>query len=196
LPIRAKRANEVIAHWECAACRSPLSGVLVTGITPKMAEAIRIAPVHFDTREAAPIPQSMRELLQEFAAQRQQKQTANERRAHRRIPQHLDVTVVPVGEHWAPRGKPLLGTVINVTSHGLGMVTSSLRGFGHVAMQIRNQTGLVQLLGKVIWTKALSEGIQISGIQFLLRFGPTTLMAESKANSPEAQTRENELVSR
>ncbi|HEX2474379.1 MAG TPA: hypothetical protein VHK01_06530, partial [Lacipirellulaceae bacterium] len=126
LPIRAKQANEIFAHWECAACRSPLTGVLIRDITPKMAESIRIAQFHFDARDAAPMSQSMRNLLQEFIELRQQKRIAHERRAHARIPQQLDVTVVPVDEHWAPRGKPALGMVVNVTSHGLGMVSSSL----------------------------------------------------------------------
>ncbi len=180
LPIRAKRANEIFAHWECAGCRSPLTGVLVEGVTPKMAESIRIAQIHFDAREAAPMPPSMRELLQEFVKLRRQKQTAHERRAQRRIPQQLDVTVVPVGEHWTPRGKPVLGTVVNVTSLGLGMVTSSLGGVSRVAMQIRNRNGLVQLLGRIIWTKDLGQGFQGSGVQFLLRFGPTTVFADSK----------------
>jgi hypothetical protein len=182
LPVRAKRPNEIFAHWECAACRSPLTGVLVNDITPKMAESIRIAQVHFDARDAAPIPRSMRELLKEFAQLRQQKQTPIERRAHPRIPQQLDVTVVPVGERWTPRGRPLLGTVVNVTSHGLGMVTSSLNGVGDVAMQIGNPNGLVQLFGRIIWTKALGQGFQVSGVQFLLRFGRTQVVTDSKAH--------------
>jgi hypothetical protein len=180
LPVRAKRPNELIAHWECAACRSPLTGVLVNDITPKMAESIRIAQIHFDARDVAPMPASMRELLKEFVKLRQQNQTNDERRAHLRIPQQLDVTVVAVGEHWTPRGRPFLGTVVDLTSHGLGMVTSSLGGVGHVALQIRNPKGLVQLLGRIAWTKDLGQGFQDSGVQFLLRFGPTPVMAEPK----------------
>jgi hypothetical protein len=182
LPIRAKCPNEIFAHWECASCRSPLTGVLVNDITPKMAESIRIAQVHFDARDAAPMPLAMRELLKEFAKLRQQKQTEVERRALRRVPQQLDVIVVPVGECSTPRGKPLFGTVVNVTSHGLGMVTRSLDGVGDVAIQIGDPTRLVQLLGRIIWTKALGQGFQVSGVQFLLRFGPTSVIAESKAH--------------
>jgi hypothetical protein len=146
--------------------------VLVNDITPLMAESIRMAQVHFDTRDAAPMPQSMRELLDEFAKLRQQKQTAVDRRALPRVPQQLDVIVVPVGEHWTPRGKPVLGTVVDITSQGLGMVTTSLGGAGHVAMQITHPKGFVQLLGRVDWTKDLGQGFHDSGVQFLLRFGP------------------------
>jgi hypothetical protein len=183
LPIRAKRPNEVFAHWQCAACSSPLTGVLVNDITPKMAESIRIAQMHFDTRDVDPIPDSMRELLNEFVKLRQQNHTDDERRAHPRIPQQLDVTVVAVGDHWTPRGKPLVGTVVDLTSHGLGMVTSSLGGVGHVAVQIRNPKGLVQLLGRIAWTKDLGQGFQDSGVQFLLRFGRTPVTAEPKPTS-------------
>jgi hypothetical protein len=146
----------------------------VNDITPKLAESIRIAQIHFDARDAAPMPQAMRELLQEFSQLRQQKQTAVERRANPRIPQQLNVTVVPVGECWTPRGKPVVGTVVDITSQGLGMVTTSLGGVGHVAMQIRNPKGLVQLLGRIDWTKDLGQGFQDSGVQFLMRFGPSS----------------------
>jgi hypothetical protein len=148
--------------------------VLVNDITPKMAESIRIAQVHFDARDAAPMPQSMRELLKEFSKLRKQKQITVERRALPRVPQQLDVIVVPVGACWTPRGKPVLGTVVDITSRGLGMVTTSLGGVGHVAMQISNPKGLVQLLGRIDWTKDLGQGFQDSGVQFLLRFGPSS----------------------
>jgi hypothetical protein len=183
LPIRARRPNELFAHWECAACRSPLTGVLVNDITPQMAESIRIAQIHFDTRDAAPMPQSMRELLKEFAKLRQQKQTPIERRALLRVPQQLDVIVVPVGEHWTPRGKPVLGMVVDITSQGLGMVTTSLGGVGHVVIQISHQKGFVQLLGRIDWTKDLGQGFQDSGVQFLLRFGPALAISGLQAPS-------------
>jgi hypothetical protein len=178
LPIRSKRPHEIFAHWECAACRSPLTGVLVNDITPKMAESIRIAQIHFDTRDAQPMPESMRELLREFVKTRQQNSAHDARRVHPRIPQQ--VAVVPVGEHWTPRGKPVLGTIVDLTSHGLGMVTGSLGGVGHVAIQIDNAKGPVQLLGRIAWTKELGQGFLDSGVQFLLRFGPAPAIAESK----------------
>lgn len=182
LPVRTKAHGEIFAHWQCAACGSPLTGLLVQDITPKMAEAVRISQIHFDTRDAAPVPESMRELLQEFIALRQQNQTADERRAHPRIPQQLDVTVVAVGEHWTPRGQPILGTVVDLTSHGLGMVTGALGGVGHVALQIRHPTGLLQLLGRIAWTKDIGQGFQDSGVQFLLRFGRTPVTVEPKSS--------------
>ena len=180
LPIRANRSNETFAHWECATCRSPLSGVLVHDITPEMAQSIRIAQVHFDTRDAAPLPESMRELLKEFVRLRQHTQSDDEPSSRQRTAQQLDVIVVPVGENWTPRGKPRLGTVVDLTSIGLGMVTSSLGGVGHVAMQIGGSNGAVQLLGRIAWTKDLGQGIQDSGVQFLLRFGPAPVVAEPK----------------
>jgi hypothetical protein len=176
LPIRAKRPNEIFAHWECAACRCPLSGVLVHDTTPKMAESIRIAQLHFDTRDTPPLPQPMRELVKEFVQLRQRTQVSDDWRAHPPFAQLLEVSVVPVGEHWTPRGKPLLGTVVDLTSRGLGMVSPSLRGVGHVALQIEGSKGAVQLLGRVAWTKDLGQGFQDSGVQFLLRFGPATLV--------------------
>jgi hypothetical protein len=180
LPVRAQRYGETFAHWECAGCRSPLTGVLVRDITPKMAEAIRISQIHFDTRGVELMPQAMRELLKEFIALRQQNQQHDERRAQPRIPQQLDVTVVPVLENWTPRGQPLWGTVVDLTSSGLGMVTTSLGGVGHVALQIRHPSGLVQLLGRIAWTKELGHGFQDSGVQFLLRFGRTPVVVERK----------------
>ncbi len=180
LPVRAKRHGEVFAHWECAACRSPLTGILVRDITPKMAEAVRLSQIHFDTRGVEPMPESMRELLKEFIALRQQSQTHDERRAERRLPQQLDVAVVPVFENWTPRGQPLWGTVVDLTSNGLGMVTTSLGGVGHVALQIRHPSGLVQLLGRIAWTKELGPGFQDSGVQFLLRFGRTPIAVDHK----------------
>jgi hypothetical protein len=179
LPVRANRPNEIFAHWECAACRSPLTGLLVHDITPTMAQSIRIAQVHFDTRDAAPLPESMRELLKEFAHRRQQNHADPERRAYSPVSQQLDVTVVPVGEYWTPRGKPLLGAVVGITPHGLSMVTSSLGVAGHVAMQVGGSSGAVQLLGRIAWTKDLGHGFQDSGVQFLLRFGPAPVVAES-----------------
>ena len=145
-----------------------------------MAEAVRISQIHFDTRGVEPVPESMRRLLKEFIALRQQNQKHDERRAQLRVPQQLDVTVVPVVENWTPRGQPLWGTVVDLTSNGLGMVTSSLGGVGHVALQIGHPSGLVQLLGRIAWTKQLSPGFQDSGVQFLLRFGRTPVTVEDK----------------
>jgi hypothetical protein len=144
-----------------------------------MAESIRIAQAHFDTRDVVPLPASMRKLLKEFAQVRQRKNADDEQRAHTLPPQQLEVTVVPVGEHWTPRGKPLLGTVVDLTPQGLSMVTHSLGGVGHVALQIGSPKGAVQLLGRVAWTKDLGQGFQDSGVQFLLRFGPMPGPAES-----------------
>jgi hypothetical protein len=180
LPIRAKRPNENFAHWECAACHSPLTGVLVHDITPKMAESIQIAQVHFEARDVTPLPESMRELLNEFARMRGRCHADDERPAHARIPQQLDVMVVPVGESWTPRGKPLLGTVVELTPHGLGMVTTSLGGVGHVALQVGTSKGRLQLLGRIACAKDLGQGFQDSGVQFLLRFGPTPVVADTR----------------
>ena len=180
LPVRAKRHGEVFAHWECAACRSPLTGILVRDVTPKMAEAVRISQIHFDTRGIEPMPEAMRQLLKEFIALRQQSQQHDERRSEHRIPQQLDVAVVPVVENWTPKGQPVWGTVVDLTSNGLGMVTTSLGGVGHVALQIRHPSGLVQLLGRIAWTKELGQGFQDSGVQFLLRFGRTPVVGEHK----------------
>lgn len=177
LPVRAKRPNENFAHWECAACRSPLTGVLVHDITPKMAQSIRISQAHFDTRDASPLPEPMRRLLREFVQLHQRDHAADAQSAHSRISQQLDVTVVPVGENWTPRGKPRLGMVVELTPHGMGMVTGSLGGKGHVALQLGSAKSVVQLLGRIAWSKDLGQGLQDSGVQFLLRFGPTPLVA-------------------
>jgi hypothetical protein len=60
------------------------------------------------------------------------------------------------------------------------MVTSSLGGVGHVALQIARSRGLVQLLGRIAWTKDIGHGFQDSGVQFLLRFGSTPVVAGPK----------------
>ena len=171
LPVRAKQAGEVAAHWECSACHSPLTGVLLKDMAPRMAESIRINQIHFDTSSVPPLPESLRELVKEFVASRQSNHPPDERRAHARVPLQLDVTVLRLDEHWTPQGKPIVGMAVDLTPNGLGMVTSAPVEAEHVAVQIRHPAGLVQILGQIVWVKEIGPSFHNAGVQFLLRFG-------------------------
>jgi hypothetical protein len=184
LPIRAKRHGESAAHWECAACHAQFTGVLVKEAAVRMADAVRISQVHFDAAGVSAIPSMLRELVREFIACRQSNPAADERRAVPRLPAQLDVTVLPLDENWTPRPKPMLGMVIDLAPHGLGMVTSDSIGVEHVAVQFRHPAGLVQILGRVVWTKEIEQGFHNTGVQFLLRFGRSPILCELSQHAP------------
>jgi hypothetical protein len=171
LPIRAKRQGEVAAHWECAACRAPLTGVLIQDEAARMADAIRIGQVHFDSAEIPPIPASLRQLVREFVTGHQESHEPDRRSAGPRMPVQVDVSIVPLDENWTPRCKPQLGLVVNLTAKGLGMLTTAPIADRHLGLQLRHPAGIVQVLGEVLWTNEIGMGFHNCGVQFLLRLG-------------------------
>jgi hypothetical protein len=171
LPIRAKQAGETAGHWECAACRSPVTGILLKEAAVQAAGVIRISQHHFDTTGVRPPSASLRQLVGEFVACRQKNPEVDERRAVQRVPMLLDLVLVPVDDNWTPRAKPILGLMIDITANGLGMVTSAPVEAEHLAVQIRHPAGPMQLLGRIAWSKDFGPGFHNAGIQFLLRFG-------------------------
>jgi hypothetical protein len=180
LPIRARRHGEVAAHWECTACHAPFTGILLKDASLRMPESVRIGQVHFDTSSVAPLPVSLRQLVREFVASRRKSLRQNDdRRAVPRVPTQLDVTVLPLDESWTPRSKPLPGMVVDLSSHGLGMVTAQAIEAPHIVVQIRHPAGHVQVLGDVVWTKDIGHGIHGAGVQFLMRFGRNTIVTET-----------------
>jgi hypothetical protein len=172
MPVRAKRPDEVTTHWECTGCRSPVTGVLLKEAVPLLAAHIHLSQKHFDTAGSAPIPAALRQLVREFLIRRRnQSEPADERRKGVRVPQQLDVMVVPLSEDWTPQGQPILGIVVDLAPHGLGMITMAAVGAPYVVAQIQHGTGFVQLLGKVAWSKDFGHGFHNAGVQFVVRFG-------------------------
>src|SRR5688572_17426382 len=143
LPIRSRKAGEATAHWECTACRTPLTGILLKEQTEKSVEAIRIGRVHFDTTGAPSIPPRLRELVKEFVDTRLRNPPVDERRKTVRVPMELDVTVLLLDDNWTPQAKPLLGIGIDLTQHGLGLITTCHIEAKHAAVQIRLPAGIV-----------------------------------------------------
>ena len=171
LPIRLRKAGEAAVHWECTACRTPLTGILLKDKAEKSIEAIRIGRVHFDTTGVPGIPVRLRELVKEFVDSRRKNPPTDERRKSVRVPMELDVTVSLLDENWNPQAKPLLGIGIDLTPHGLGLVTTCQIESKYAAVQIRLPAGVVQILCRVVWTKDIGHGFFNTGMQFLSRFG-------------------------
>ena len=185
LPIRFRKTGEAAAHWECTACRTPLTGILLKDAASKAADAIRIGHVHFDTTGVPTIPFTLRQLVKEFVDSRRKNPPTDERRKALRMPLELDVMILLLDENWTPRAKPLLGIGIDLTPHGLGLVTTSQIEAKYTAVQIRLPVGVVQILCQVVWTKDIGHGFFNSGMQFLLRFGrSTTIGAPAESTSP------------
>lgn len=171
-PVRAKRPDEVTTHWECTGCQSPMTGVLMKDAAPLLAAHIHLGQRHFDTTGLPPIAPALRQLVQEFLIRRRdQGNPPDERRKSVRVPQQLDVVVVPLSEEWTPVGKPILGIVVDLAAHGLGMITTANVGAPYVVAQIRHGNSFVQLLGRIAWSKDFGHGFHNAGVQFVVRFG-------------------------
>jgi hypothetical protein len=172
MPVRAKRPDEVTTHWECTGCRSPLTGVLLKEAVPLLAAHVHLSQKHFDMGDLPPIPAALRRLVREFLLRRRNAgEPVDERRKSVRVPQQLDVIVVPLNEEWMPQGKPIRGIVVDLAAQGLGMITTAAMGAPFVVAQIGHGTGFVQLLGKVAWSKDSGHGFHNAGVQFVVRFG-------------------------
>ncbi len=171
LPIRAKHADEVAAHWECDSCRTPVTGILVRDVGAKLAPQIRLAQANFETSDVAPIPDGLRQLVQAFAARRNKSPAIDNSRQEARIPSQLDVTIVGLDDRWTPTGKPQLGVVVDLSADGLGLITDTVIESKRVALQIRHPSGPVQLLGDVVWSNKIGPGYQNAGVKFALRLG-------------------------
>jgi hypothetical protein len=185
LPIRAKQPGEIAAHWECAACRAPLTGVLVQKEAVQKAEAVRIGQIQFDTTGVPPIPSSLRQLVREFAACRREDSASDEGPVGARTPAQFDVQILPLDERWMPCARPSLGLAIDLTVHGLGMVTPAPISTRHIAMQIRHPAGVLQLVGEVVWTNQIAAEFYNSGVQLLLRFGRSVIATDTRHPTPD-----------
>jgi hypothetical protein len=184
LPIRAKKSGEVAAHWECALCHTPLTGILLKDLAAKTADSIRFGRMQLDTTGVVPIPARLRQLVQEFVDSRRRNAPTDERRKAVRVPVELDLKVLLVDETWNPHAKPLLGIAIDLTPHGIGIVTTSPVEAKLAAIEVRLPSGVAQILCQVVWTKDIGHGCFNSGLQFLLRFGRSTAITEPAADSP------------
>jgi hypothetical protein len=149
-----------------------MTGVLLKEAVPLLATHIHLGQKHFDTTELPPIQPALRQLVCEFLDRRRNSaEPVDERRNAARVPQQLDVIVVPLNEEWMPQGSTTLGIVIDLAPHGLGMITNAAIAAPYVVAQIRHGTGFVQLLGKVAWAKEFGHGFHSAGLQFVVRFG-------------------------
>jgi hypothetical protein len=171
LPVRGNRAGEHLTTWECIACGATLTGVLLKKTATQLVADVRLSQRHFDSSGVPPIPAALRQLVREFAARRKHESPTDERRKAPRVPLQLDVAVVPLNDDWLPYGPPILGMVVDLAPHGLGMITTSSVPSEFVAVQIQHAKGFVQLLGKIAWSKEFGRGFHNSGVQFVLRFG-------------------------
>jgi hypothetical protein len=175
LPIRAAVHGETSAHWECEACHSPLTGVLIKQVASKLAYHVRLSASHFDTGDVAAVPASLRQLVQEFVARRQNRKSEQERRSSPRIPSQLDIALLPLDERWAPAGKPHMGVVVDLSVQGLGIVATTKFEATHVALQIRYPAGIVQLVGQIVWSNPIGHEFHHAGVKFVLRLGRSTI---------------------
>jgi hypothetical protein len=181
LPIRLRTAGEVTAHWECTACRTPLTGILLKDQAEKSMEAICIGRAHFDTTGAPAIPFRLRELVREFVDSRRKSPPTDDRRKSVRVPMELDVTMSLLDENWTPQARPLLGIGIDLTPHGLGLITTCQIEAKYAAVQIRLPVGVAQILCRIVWTKDIGHGFFNSGMQFLARFGRSPTIGATPA---------------
>jgi hypothetical protein len=171
LPIRFRKSGETAAHWECTACRTPLTGILLKAQAEKSIEAIRIGRLHFDTSGAPAIPLRLQQLVKEFVESRLKNPPTDDRRKIVRVPTELEVTVLLLDNQWNPQARPLLGIGIDLTQHGLGLITTCQIEAEYAAVQIRLPSGVAQILCRVVWTKDIGHGFFNSGLHFLMRFG-------------------------
>lgn len=178
LPVRGKQPGEVAAHWECAACHTPLTGVLIRGIAAHEADAIRLARAHFDATAVPAITPAVRQLVQDFIAARRQDHSPEKRSEGPRASVQLDVIAVPLDERLSPRSKPVRGIVVDLSPHGLGMITPAPIVDQQIAVQMGNAGGVVQVVGDVAWTRDIGSGCYSFGVRFRLRFGRNTVTSE------------------
>jgi hypothetical protein len=164
-----------------------LTGILLKDLTAQTADSIRFGRAQFDTVGVAPIPTPLRQLVKEFVDSRRRNSPTDERRKAIRVPVELDVTILLVDETWNPRAKPLKGIAIDVTPHGIGIVTTSPVDANLAAVEVRLPADIAQILCQVVWTKDIGHGLFNSGLQFLLRFGRGTAIIATDPEPPSAK---------
>jgi hypothetical protein len=171
MPLRPALPSESAAHWECSACDAPFTGVVVKDAVIKLAHSVRFGVSEFETGDEPDLPISFRSLVKEFAESRIELATSDERRESSRKAVALDVVFRQLDEHWMPTAKPRLGIVVDLTPHGLGMITPTAIDAGHVAVQICMPAERLQLLGEVMWSRSVGHGFHNAGVRLVLRFG-------------------------
>lgn len=188
LPVRAKRPGEVAAHWECAACRTPLTGVLASGVAASEADAIRLSRVHFDVTNVPPITPAVRQFVNDFMKVRIQSHAPERRVDIPRTSVQLDAIVVPLDTRLSPSGKPVRGIVVDLSPHGLGMITPAPIADQQIVVQIGNPSGMVQVVGDVAWTRDIGSGCHSFGVRFRLRFGRSAVSSEGGGTQSRPST--------
>jgi hypothetical protein len=106
------------------------------------------------------------------AARDQRPEIRNLRRS-KRLSGQREVVLVCLDDRYRLCGPPLNGVVSNLSRHGLMLVTTTQIETPAAFFQFQNARRIIQLLGRIVWTRYLDVGCYGAGVDFIARFGRT-----------------------
>ncbi len=171
LPLRLSCDGERTALWVCDDCQTYIAGMLVPELAVDLAHRVRLGERHFDTCHSRPIPPSFGETVSRWIRNHRSDHPGSEQRSDGRTEVRLKAAVAGLDSNWAPEGLPVQALVVNLSRNGLGMVTRSTIDTPLVAVQMRGQTGTVQLLAEIVWTNCVGCSFCHIGTRFVHRLG-------------------------
>jgi hypothetical protein len=169
----ADQDNEA-SLWECVHCQTAIAGVLSPEVLRMLSRRIRLASLHFDAEHAEPLTDAVLQVVCRNAY-RDQRNAMCEIRRSRRIPGHREVVALRLDERFVISGEPINGVVANLSRHGQMLVTTTAIQAPAILTQYQNAQRTIQLVGRVVWSRYLDVGCYGAGIDFIARFGRSSL---------------------
>lgn len=161
---------EIAALWECAVCGTALAGVLLRDQMGLHAKFVRLAQLHFDAETADLLPDNFRTEIFELVAKQGKLEHHEKRRSPRELRQ-LDAVAIGLDNNYMLVGPKCCSIVANLSSHGMLLTTAVQLTTPFVAVQMHGGNEVMQLLGKIVWSRHLGRSCYGAGIDFVARLG-------------------------
>jgi hypothetical protein len=184
LPLRASQADETAALWECANCRSPFAGVLLTHGVGLIARRVRLADLHFDSADVGPISHEFRQFVRKLdATQLNCTEKFVDARRSVRIAEELDVVAVGIDAGGSAACQPVPAIVVNLSGQGMLLMAEQPFQCERLVVRLLSDGQWLQIAGRVIWARELEDGFHGAGVEFIARLA--TVRAESRGASTD-----------
>ena len=182
------QSHEDAALWECTSCGAAFAGVFVHDVVAFLSRNVRLAQLNFETEQAEPSPDAVRQVLAGASAEHSNLKYTQARRGSRE-PLWLKAAAIGFDSDFVLVGPTCRAIVINLSSHGMLLLTAIQLPSAAVAVQMEGGSERIQVLGRIVWSTYLGHGCHGAGVDFATHLGKvppvnvTPLLAEMDSAS-------------
>ncbi len=170
LPLCRIAPSDEALLWECVDCHTHICGDISPEIMRMLSRRIRLAALHFNVEQAAPLTDALLQVVwrNPYLSQRC---AYHEGRRSGRIKGQREVIARRLDQRYQLAGPAINGVVANLSRHGQMLVTTTQINSSAVITQFQNASRTIQLIGRIVWSRYLDVGCYGAGVAFIARFG-------------------------